>query len=184
MTGSQEPQAGDQAAGRCCMSAEEIVDQTLRKSIIAEPCRDKSPQALPLVTLGKDFAEIVNPADNGSPGNGKFSGQHIDAVAAWVALAKRYDDYDHRLPVDLSSEEQARRWQYPAATIFPAAAETQTDTEFIRYIGRAAAGFSGIRRVMKGRMTERTSSLSACTGKIPVYLVENTKKTDIVKKFW
>ena len=177
-------QAGDQAAGRCCAGTKEMVDKALREVVIVDLCRDKSPQSLPPATLGKDFAGIVNPADNGSPGNTKFPGQHIDAVAAWVASAKGYDDHDHRPPVDLSTKEQAGGWQYPATTIFPAAAETQTDTEFIRYIGRAAAGLSGIGSVMKGGMTERTSRLLACTGKILIYLVEYTKKTDVCKKFW
>ena len=82
-----------------------MVDQALREVVIVDLCRDQSPQSLPLATLGKNFAEIVNPADNGPSGNIKFSGQHIDAVAAWFTLAKGYDDHDNRPPVDLSTKE-------------------------------------------------------------------------------
>lgn len=160
-----------------------MVDQPLRKVGIADLCTDQSPQSLPPTTLGKDFPEIVNPADNGPSGNMKFPGQHIDAVAAGITLAKGGDDHDHRLPVDLSAKKQTGGGQYPATTAFPAAAKTQADTELSRYIGRSSPGLSGIGSVMKGSMAERTSSLLACTGKILIYLVEDTKNTDVCKKF-
>jgi len=172
VTGSQELQAGDQATGRARAAAEKKGNQALWEVFIADLCRNKSSQPMPLTTPGKCFAEIVNPADNRTPGDCIGPGQHIDAAVAWTLLAKGNDDHNNRPPVHLASEEQTGWRQYPAATIFSAAAKTETDTEFIRYIDRTTTRFSGVRGAMERGMTKGTPGLPACAGKILVYLME------------
>jgi hypothetical protein len=184
VTGSQQLQASDQTTGRACAGAEEIVDKASWEVVVADLCRDEAAQPLPLQGLGERLMEVTYPANNSTPGDIIGLGQHVDAMATWIPLAKGYDDRDNRTPVNLPSEKQARWWQYPTPTFFPAAAEAQTDTELFRYIGRAATRLSGVGGIMKGRMAKRASSLPACTGKILVDLVEYAKKTEVFKKFW
>ena len=126
----------------------------------------------------------MQPANNGMPGNVKFSGQHIYAVVLRFLLMQSCDDQDYRTPVNLPPQKQTGWRQYPAPAVFFAAAEAQADTVFFRYIARATPRFSGVRGVMKWGMTKGAPGLPACKGKVLVYLVKYAKKTDVLKKFW
>jgi len=183
VTRCKKLQAVDQTTGGRRPVTKKILDQSLRKILIAYPGRNKATQPLPLHTSGKNLTKIMYPADYRFPVGVKFLGQHIDAVFSGVLLPQGRDDQDYRVPVNLSSQKQAGWRQYPASTFFIAAAKAQADTVFFRYIVRTAARLSGIEGTMKRRMTKGTTGLPSCKSKILINLVKYAKKTDVLKKF-
>jgi len=184
VTGCEKLQAVDQAAGGRCTGTKKIFDQSSREIVIADLRRDTTTQPLPPQTLGEYLMKITYPSDNSFPAHIKFSRQHIYAVVFGILLSQGRDDQDYRAPVNFSSQKQTGWRQYPAPTFFFAAAEAQTDTVFFRYTVRATSRFPGIGGVMKRGVTKGAPGLSACEGKILVYLVKYAKKTEVLKKFW
>ncbi|HEW78769.1 MAG TPA: hypothetical protein ENG78_06975 [Acidiferrobacteraceae bacterium] len=176
-------QAVGQATRGGCPGTKKIFDQASREVVIADLRGDKATQPLPLLTFGKHLTKITYPPDNSISGNVEFPGQHIDTVVLRFLLSQGRDDQDYRAPINLSPKKQTGRRQHPAPTFFFAAAKAQTDTEFFRYSVRAGSGLSGIRGIMKWGMTKGAPGLSACKGKILIYLVKYAKKTDVLKKF-
>jgi len=108
VTGCKKLQAASQTTGERRPATKKILDQSLRKILIAYPGRDKATQPLPLHTFGKNLMKIMYPADNRFPTDVKFQGQHIDAVVLRLLLSQGRNDQDYRAPGNFSSKKQTR----------------------------------------------------------------------------